>query len=446
MRGLLRALRDQAVMGASISEALQTVVPRGLLSGWQYAAALFVGLAVTGNYGAGDRRRSSGRLLAGTALATALPLWMTIWTLGFEVVALKFAIVTVLVWTGLLIERRIVDRFVSLKPNAEQDASPTIFVGSALDCRTAMRHPPFDHSREFQAVGFIDTGSVPDPEALGSIDLFGTLLAQHHAETIVLCGRLQDEQLAAVVELGLAAGCHVVSLARSLELTGATPTVVRRQGQLFVELVRPSLKGWQLTLKRLVDILGASLGLLLLSPVFLLVAIAVRLESPGPVFFRQRRLGRNGLMFRCIKFRSMHKDAEERLKSDLRLYAEYKANSYKLPEETDPRLTRVGRFLRKTSLDEIPQLINVLKGEMSLVGPRPIVPAELAQYEQDGAAIFLSIKPGMTGAWQVSGRSAVGYPDRADMELEYIRNWSLAGDTGILLRTFPAVLARRGAH
>jgi len=141
----------------------------------------------------------------------------------------------------------------------------------------------------------------------------------------------------------------------------------------------------------------------------------------------------------------MHRDAEERLRRDPSLYARYVANSYKLPEETDPRLTRIGRFMRKTSLDELPQLINVLIGDMSLVGPRPIVPEELEQYAH-GAAVFLSLKPGMTGAWAVNGRSHIGYPDRADIELAYVRNWSLWRDLGILSNTVPAVLRGRGAH
>ena len=141
----------------------------------------------------------------------------------------------------------------------------------------------------------------------------------------------------------------------------------------------------------------------------------------------------------------MRADAEARLRADPPLYQEYVRNNYKLPEGTDPRLTWVGRWLRRLSLDEIPQLINVLTSEMSLVGPRPIVPDELDEY-RSSAAVFLSLKPGMTGAWAVNGRSHVSYPDRADMELEYVRNWSLGRDLRILLMTAPAVVRRRGAH
>jgi lipopolysaccharide/colanic/teichoic acid biosynthesis glycosyltransferase len=179
--------------------------------------------------------------------------------------------------------------------------------------------------------------------------------------------------------------------------------------------------------------------------VFAVLWVAVKLDSRGPGLFSHRRLGLNGMGFPCLKFRSMHADADERLRADGPLYREYAANDFKLPAERDPRLTRVGRFLRRTSLDELPQLLNVLRGDMSLVGPRPIVPEELEKYGH-GAALFLSLKPGITGAWAVNGRSEVAYPDRADLELEYVRAWSLLGDVGILLRTVPAVLLRRGAH
>jgi lipopolysaccharide/colanic/teichoic acid biosynthesis glycosyltransferase len=140
----------------------------------------------------------------------------------------------------------------------------------------------------------------------------------------------------------------------------------------------------------------------------------------------------------------MRKDAEASLRGDPELYREYVENNFKLSDDRDPRLTRVGRWLRRTSLDELPQLLNVFVGDMSLVGPRPIVPEELERYGH-GAAVFLSLKPGMTGAWQVNGRSTIGYPARADIELEYVRNWSLGRDLWILLTTIPAVLRMRGA-
>jgi len=170
------------------------------------------------------------------------------------------------------------------------------------------------------------------------------------------------------------------------------------------------------------------------------------LSSPGPVFFRQERIGKAGRRIRIYKFRTMHRDAEHILKSDPELYRRYVDSNYKLPKGRDPRITFIGRILRELSLDEIPQLINVLKGEMSLVGPRPVVPAEIDKYG-DYASLLLSVQPGLTGQWQVSGRSdIVDYARRVRLDMEYIRDQSVARDLQILFRTVPAVLSREGAH
>ncbi|MGG1071847.1 sugar transferase [Priestia megaterium] len=201
-----------------------------------------------------------------------------------------------------------------------------------------------------------------------------------------------------------------------------------------------------LILKRLIDILGASVGLVLLSPIFLCVPILyLGGRSRGPVFFKQDRIGKGGHLFSIYKFRSMVINAEEVLKKDNLLYEKYLKNNYKLEPNEDPRITSIGQFLRKTSLDELPQLINVLKGDMSLVGPRPVVKEELVEYG-DKYQEFLSIKPGVTGYWQVSGRSNVGYPERVDLELYYIHNKSILLDLKIIFQTAINVFLRKGAY
>lgn len=198
--------------------------------------------------------------------------------------------------------------------------------------------------------------------------------------------------------------------------------------------------------KRFLDIIASVLLLLVVGPVLVAVALAVKLSSPGPVLFTQERLGKGGRRFHIYKFRTMYQDAEKILRSDLALYQKYIENNYKLPPGEDWRITRIGRCLRTTSIDELPQLLNVLKGDMSLVGPRPIVPAEIDKYGDYGA-LFMSVKPGLTGNWQVRGRSEViDYSHRAALDIEYIRDQSLRTDIDILLRTIPAVLSRKGAH
>jgi exopolysaccharide production protein ExoY len=195
--------------------------------------------------------------------------------------------------------------------------------------------------------------------------------------------------------------------------------------------------------KRVLDLFGALVGLILLLPVFLAVAVAIKIESPGPIFFAHRRLGREGRHFDCLKFRTMHIDAERRVFENEDLRHQYVSNHFKIPSHMDPRITRIGTFLRKSSVDELPQLWNVLKGEMSLVGPRPIVALEATHYG-DQLPSLLSVRPGLTGLWAVQGRSQLGYPDRAVVELSYVRTRSFAMDLRILASTPWTVLTRRG--
>jgi exopolysaccharide biosynthesis polyprenyl glycosylphosphotransferase len=215
-------------------------------------------------------------------------------------------------------------------------------------------------------------------------------------------------------------------------------------GWPLIELEIPRLHLIQVVAKRTLDLLVSGTAIILLAPVGLAIALAIRFESPGPAIFRQKRLGLGGRSFRLWKYRSMCVDAEEVLKSDLLLYRRYVENDYKLAPEEDPRVTRVGRFLRRTSLDELPQLFNVLLGDMSLVGPRPVVPDEIQHYGTE-TRVFQAVKPGLTGHWQVSGRSNVAYPERAELDIDYINNWGLGRDLRILAGTFAAVLQRRGA-
>jgi Undecaprenyl-phosphate galactose phosphotransferase WbaP len=198
--------------------------------------------------------------------------------------------------------------------------------------------------------------------------------------------------------------------------------------------------------KRALDILGAGVGLVLLSPFFLIVALMVRADG-GPAFFAHQRVGRGGKLFGCLKFRSMVVDSQARLEAllanDPAARAEWEATR-KL--KNDPRITRIGRFLRSTSLDELPQLINVLRGEMSLVGPRPVQEAEIDRYYGASAAHYMAVRPGITGLWQVSGRSETSYESRVALDVTYVSRPSLLADISILLRTPVAVLSRRGAH
>jgi exopolysaccharide production protein ExoY len=193
--------------------------------------------------------------------------------------------------------------------------------------------------------------------------------------------------------------------------------------------------------KRLIDILGSLTALLVFSPLMAVIALFILLSDPGPVIFRQKRLGLHGRKFTMYKFRSMVVNAEEILRKDKSLYDRYVSN-YHLDEDEDPRVTRIGRFLRNTSLDELPQFFNVLRGQMSLVGPRPIVGEELVNYGDRGAD-FLSVKPGLTGHWQVSGRDNIPYPQRVEVEMYYVSHHNLWLDMKIIFNTFRCVFQRK---
>ncbi len=198
--------------------------------------------------------------------------------------------------------------------------------------------------------------------------------------------------------------------------------------------------------KRALDIVGSLVGIILTLPMMFIIMLFYFFGSNrGPIFFKQVRMGKNGEEFYIYKFRSMVVDAERKLKENTVLYKKYVDNNFKLEQHEDPRITSFGRFIRKTSLDELPQFINVLKGEMSLVGPRPVVIEELDEYKNRRFEL-LSVKPGITGYWQVCGRSNVGYPERVDIELFYVYNQSLFLDIQILVKTVIQVILKKGAY
>jgi exopolysaccharide biosynthesis polyprenyl glycosylphosphotransferase len=227
-----------------------------------------------------------------------------------------------------------------------------------------------------------------------------------------------------------------------MDVAGDRTTIRPVDGLPMLHVEHPRLRGTRRVVKEVVDRLGAAVLLALLAPLLGALALAVRLGSPGPALFRQVRVGRDGEEFTIYKFRTMATDAEQRL-ATLQESNEHDGVLFKM--RTDPRVTRVGRYLRRFSLDELPQLVNVLAGRMSLVGPRPPLPAEVAVYPQDMRR-RLVVKPGLTGLWQVSGRAELSWEETIRLDLRYVENWSLWLDLVILLRTVTAVLRHSGAY
>lgn len=315
-------------------------------------------------------------------------------------------------------------------------SNAVVVIGLASDVPRAIEHPAM--SGRFNVVSVV-TISDDDSAVREHAEALHAQVTQHRAGIVMVAGPLGAETMRAVSDLALLHGCRLLAVMPSEVVAGQSPQVVWEGESPLVQLAanRPSRLQW--TAKRALDVTAASLGVIALSPLMLVIAAAIRMESRGPALFKHWRVGQNGRRFACLKFRTMQADAEAVLARDPALKALYRENNYKLPEEMDPRVTKLGKLLRRTSLDELPQLFNVLRGEMSLVGPRPVVEEELEHY-RGSERLLLSVRPGMTGAWAVNGRHHVGYPARSDMELRYVRGWSLQRDVSILLGTVSAVL------
>jgi len=235
---------------------------------------------------------------------------------------------------------------------------------------------------------------------------------------------------------------HMVVVPALTEVSAQRLDVRPVAGMPLVDVDRPQAVEAARWVKRTADVIGSAFLLLLASPVLAAVALAVRLEDGGPILFRQTRVGLKGAVFDCLKFRSMAPDAEARLAA---LAAQNEGSGPLFKMTHDPRITRVGRFIRRFSLDELPQLWNALRGDMSLVGPRPALPTEVAQYDPDTRR-RLDVRPGLTGLWQVSGRSNLSWEDTVRLDLYYVDNWSMVGDLMILARTARAVFGSSGAY
>jgi exopolysaccharide production protein ExoY len=323
----------------------------------------------------------------------------------------------------------------SLQNGRERRGREVVIVGAAADLPRALEHPAFSSGRMVVSAALgLDVES-----AYTDVDGLAAALGAGSVRTILVAGPLGPSAMRRVADLALTHHCELLAVMPTEVLAGQKPIVVWTGESPLVKLNRPDHRRWQFIAKRVADVVLSVLALVLAAPIIALLAVIVSVESHGSPIFRHRRIGLRGQPFDCLKLRTMRADAEERLRADPVLYEEYRRNHFKIQEERDPRVTQFGAFLRKSSLDELPQLWNVLRGDMSLVGPRPLVQDEIDLYGED-RGLLLSVRPGITGAWAVSGRHDVGYPDRCAMELDYVRHWSLVEDLRIALRTVRVVL------
>jgi exopolysaccharide biosynthesis polyprenyl glycosylphosphotransferase len=301
-----------------------------------------------------------------------------------------------------------------------------------------------EHSQDLNASV---VGRVPlDPadvgaSALGQVDDIEKIVEQQHIDRVIVAPQGTDsEVMLATVQRVKSLGVHVSLLPRVLEVVGSSIEFDSVYGMTVLGVRRFGLTRSSALVKRALDLVGATVLIGVLSPLLTVIAVCIRRSSDGPVLFRQRRIGKDGQPFEMLKFRSMYAGSEVR-REELRERNEAGAGLFKIAE--DPRVTQLGKRLRQTSLDELPQLFNVLKGEMSLVGPRPLVEEDDRQIEGRHRR-RLHLKPGMTGHWQIFGSSRIPLSEMVTIDYLYVANWSLWNDVKVLLRTVPYVLARRG--
>ena len=457
-RHFLRALRRVAVLGAvdalvlvaarsvlvlaRTSPVVATVFPRGFMGGWASVAAVLVGMAFVGAYASEERWTSPTAVFKGVGLGAGLAMWQSLESLGIPWTVTRWLLVSLLLGSALAGVRRLL-RTAVLQWGGRYSSDRVIFVGDPRSkaeqkaAKTVLQRPGM-HS-----LGWLS-------EERGAHDYLGhpsavwEVLCEKGTDTVVLCGNLPRALFDTVVEAAAVAGCRVLAVRDRGTLMASQPRALNGGRMRMLELTFPAARAGQDVVKRAFDLFTAGIILALSTPAMIAIGLWIKLDSSGPVFFVQERVGRAGRTFQMLKFRTMRKGADAEKFDLAHLNHTGDPRLFKIPD--DPRVTKAGVFLRRWSLDELPQLLNVVRGDMSLVGPRPFFESDLAAYD-DHHFLRLAVKPGVTGLWQVKGRSSiVDFEEVVTLDREYVENWSLGLDLRILFATLPAVLRRTGAY
>ena len=402
----------------------------------EFCVAVLVALALTGNYQRSTPAHPTLHLLIGSALGTLMVCWERLWavpTVGALTIAFLLAIVTA---CALFLVRGALTALTEWLLPDERRLVPAIVIASDAGIDAVLE----------PGSGYRTAGTIvlDGRQAESRSQELARMIRRTRAEAVVVSGDLKKALFARVLEISFRAGCEVLCTPPGFGVMGARSTMARRGPYGLIRARAPSLKTPQFVAKRCVDVLGSCLALMVTAPLWLIVGVAIRLDSPGPVFFRQERVGLGGRRFKMLKFRTMRCGADDEKESVAHLNVSGDGRLFKIPN--DPRISRVGGFLRRWSLDELPQFLNVIMGQMSLVGPRPFFEKDFAEYEEHHFR-RLGAKPGITGLWQVYGRSSVlDFEEVVRMDTEYIDRWSLWLDLKILTMTLPAVVGRTGAY
>ena len=341
----------------------------------------------------------------------------------------------------LVILERTILRFVQKKMIASgKGATRVLIIGASKKAEELISLLSYKNS-EYKIIGVVNAKKrIKGAKKLGNLSDLGKIISKYKIEEIILADcNLSDLKQMDIINLCQLKDIKFKFIPNTIEIARGNIEMHTIGAVPLIEIKRSPLDGWGRIVKRIIDIIGSSFALIIFSPLFLIIAIAIKINSRGPVFFRQKRIGKGSKEFIFLKFRSMYEGAHKKHKAMMKKHGVM----FKLKD--DPRVTKVGKILRKTSLDEIPQFINVWLGQMSLVGPRPPMPQEVAEYNS-WQKKRLGFKPGITGLWQVSGRSDISFDEWVKLDVYYIENWSLKMDFQILLKTIWRVIARKGAY
>lgn len=408
------------------------------------AAIFLISLDALAAYQPGDARRDRRRLFLGVALAVLILSVLTVFPPRLPLSATFLAAVGALGLVCLAVGRKIADLLVRQAYVHGLGLRRAVIIGNLDEVGCAIRRLRDDRNIDQYIVGHLSRADVSDPTAMGRVADLPRVLDESDVQEVVVAGTLSAEALREVTQSCFDRGTALYVLPSVYKMANCRAEPCRVGPATLVRVHPARLEVPSLLVKRVFDVVAAALALLVLAPLVALIALAIRLDSPGPIFFRQQRVGLGGRRFTMWKFRSMCLDAEARERDIAHLNIYGLGGAFKI--HRDPRITRVGYLLRRTSLDELPQLLNVLFGDMSLVGPRPVPPRDLDCYLSHHFE-RLSVVPGITGPWQVGGRSLItDFETIVRMEREYIRSWSLFLDAKILLRTVGVVIRGEGAY
>jgi exopolysaccharide biosynthesis polyprenyl glycosylphosphotransferase len=406
------------------------------------ALVLLASLLVTGNYFRGVHLYQAARLAAASSVAAAVFLWPLVAIHGPVIAFQLFVAVAAALWFILAAERRLTQWFLRAIWPGPNGSTPAIVVERADAEQWNFDHMTTDFGGDYRPIGTLTL--TTEGKHRDALTRLAHAITSVGAEAVIVGSHLEEAQVKEVLDISLSAGCEFLYPARSVQIAGHRPLLVWHQDEPFFELGAPLLKAQALVIKRAVDVAGAVLAMLLVAPVMVVVAVLIRIDSPGPIFFWQDRAGLGGMRFRMLKFRTMRVGADDEKEDFAYLNHTGDPRLFKIPN--DPRVTRFGAWLRRWSIDELPQCWNVLIGDMSLVGPRPFFESDLESYE-DHHFRRLDAKPGITGLWQVNGRSdIVDFEEVVRYDREYIEHWSLPLDFKIMLQTVPALFSRSGAY